>query len=285
MIETARAVNRAARQRPWHPAPFVLGKVAMRYEIRAMSFGEILDTGFQLLRNHFKLLIGLSLVMYAPIAALSLALEILTAGESVSPLAIGMTAVPLGLAIVIAAPIVAAAITFALGGLYLGREVTFEGSLRAALSIILPLMGTSILAYLLMLAGFLALVVPGIYLIFAFFLLWQIMVLEGVFGIAAMRRSHELMKGNKLRALGIILVTAIIAGVIGTGLQLVLGLVPYLGSIASSFTQAVSSVFTTAVSVVLYFDIRCRQEAFDLEHLARLVEGRDAGPMAQPTVR
>jgi hypothetical protein len=40
-------------------------------------------------------------------------------------------------------------------------------------------------------------------------------------------------------------------------------------------------VFQTAVAVVLYFDLRCRKENFDLEHLAQLVEG--AAAPAHPT--
>ena len=32
----------------------------MGYEIRQMSFAEVLDTGFRLLRNHFGLLVGLA---------------------------------------------------------------------------------------------------------------------------------------------------------------------------------------------------------------------------------
>ena len=30
--------------------------------------------------------------------------------------------------------------------------------------------------------------------------------------------------------------------------------------------------------VLLYFDIRCRKEAFDLEHLSQLVAGSEAPP-------
>ena len=37
------------------------------------------------------------------------------------------------------------------------------------------------------------------------------------------------------------------------------------------------AAFMFATAVVLYFDIRCRLESFDLEHLARMVEGRAGG--------
>jgi hypothetical protein len=40
----------------------------MNYEIRAMSFAEILDTGFRLVRDQFALLAGIGLVLYGPFA-------------------------------------------------------------------------------------------------------------------------------------------------------------------------------------------------------------------------
>jgi len=257
----------------------------MRYEIRAMSFGEILDAGFQLLRNHFSLLVGLSLVLYLPIGLLNVLLEAMgqSPGEQVDPAAIVVTALPLVLTIIVAAPIVGAAITFAVGHLYLGQEVTFEGSLRKALAILLPLIGTSLLGYAAVFVGFVFLVVPGIYLGFAFFLMGQVMVLEQIFGTAALRRSHELMKGNKLRAFGVMLIGGILVGILSTGLQLILGLVPYLGTLAGSVAQAIGAVYTSAIAVVLYFDIRCRKEAFDLQHLAELVQQRAGGAPPAPS--
>ena len=52
---------------------------------------------------------------------------------------------------------------------------------------------------------------------------------------------------------------------------------PSLGALLGSLAEAVGVAFASAVSVVFYFDIRCRKESFDLEHLARLVEA-DAAP-------
>lgn len=251
----------------------------MRYEIRAMSFGEILDTGFQLLRNHFGLLVGLSLVLYAPVALLSLLLAASAqSGEAPSvPIALfGM--LPLGLTILIVAPIVSAANTYAIGRLYLGEAVGFGDAWRTAVELMLPLVGTSLLSMLAIGVGLVLLIVPGIYLILAFILLWQVMVLERVFGVTALRRSHELMKGNKARALGVLFVSGVVVAVLSTALQLVFTFVPLLGPVASAAAQALGNVYTSAISVVLYFDIRCRKEAFDLDHLARLVQGRSAAP-------
>jgi hypothetical protein len=64
----------------------------------------------------------------------------------------------------------------------------------------------------------------------------------------------------------------VLSGVLGA----VFKLVPVLGPIAQGFAQSLGVAYSAVVLVLLYFDIRCRKEAFDLEHLARLVEGRAA---------
>ena len=42
----------------------------MGYEIRAMSFAEIMDTGFRIVRRHFGLIIGIAAALYVPVAIL-----------------------------------------------------------------------------------------------------------------------------------------------------------------------------------------------------------------------
>ena len=61
-------------------------------------------------------------------------------------------------------------------------------------------------------------------------------------------------------------------------LRMTLGLGALLGSLA----EAVGVAFASAVSVVFYFDIRCRKEAFDLEHLAGLVEDEATPTLPAP---
>ncbi len=248
----------------------------MGYEVRQMSFGEILDMGFTLLRDHFVLLAGIASIFYVP---LNLAVDAIagTTGAAPGPEQLGFLIVVVVLAVAIINPIVLAAITFAVGETYLGRPVTIGDALRLGASILLPLVGTSILAVLAEFVGFLLLVIPGLYLVLAFMVLQQVMVLERRFGFDALARSHELMKGHKLRALGIYLVTSVITSVATVGVSIGAAFLPWLGSVLEGFAQGVAYAFLSSVVVVLYFDIRCRKEAFDLEHLARLVEA-DAEP-------
>jgi len=249
----------------------------MQYEIRPMSFGEILDTGFRLVRNHALLLIGCALPLYLPLA---FAGEQINATNPTTRVVFGI--IPM-LLIGLLSPIVTAALTLAIGEFYLGRSVTFAQAIRGALGMFVPLVGTFLLAGLAVIGGLLLLIVPGVYLALCFYLATTIAVLEKVYGTKALSRSRELMRGSLLRALGIVLLTWVVLVALGAGVAFVLGLIPMLGPVGAGFVNAVSVAYFTAVSVVLYFDIRCRKEAFDLEHLATLVDGRIAPAVARAT--
>ena len=289
------------------PARGEPGGRGMDYEIRAMTVAEILDTGFRLLREHALLLIGITACLHLPIALASLWLtaspEVLAEDPGAILESLGGVALVFA-ALVLLSPIATAAITHALREVLLGRETTLGRSLRFGLSIVLPLVGTQLLAGLLMLFAFtapllLVLLVPrdawplglvvlapvsvflATYLVLAFLILTQVIVIEEVFGTRALRRSSALMKGHKLRGLGIVMVGAILISVLQAGFGLVLAAFPLASALGSGLGQAAGSAFLAAVTALFYFDLRCRKEAFDLEHLAQRVAG-GARPMPPP---
>lgn len=249
----------------------------MDYEIRAMSFGEILDMGFRILRNHFVLLVGLQAIVVVPIRLVA---DFLNRGVGTSdPLAVLVGLLPVFLALLLLQPIIMAAITHAISEHYLSQSVTFGGALRFAFSIVLPLVGTWILAWLVVSVGMVLFIIPGLILFFAFAVLTPMMVTEQIFGLKALERSRVLMQGHKLRAVGLLFVAGILSTSLTAGVDLVAGFIPVVGSIVAGIVQGAANAFGTAAIVVLYFDIRCRKEAFDLEHLARQVEsGATASP-------
>jgi hypothetical protein len=240
-----------------------------------MSFGEILDMGFRILKNHFVLLVGLQAIVVVPPR---LVVDFFNSGAGLSdPFTVLAGMLPVFLALLILQPIIMAAITHAIGENYLSRSVTFGGALRFALSILLPLVGTWILASIIVLVGFALFIVPGLILFLMFALLTPVMVTEKIFGMRAMERSWVLMRGNMLRALGLVTVASILSVTLTAGVDLVAGFIPVVGSIVGGIVQGAANAFGTAALVVLYFDIRCRKEAFDLEHLARQVESGAGG--------
>ncbi len=251
----------------------------MRYEIRSMGLAEILDMGFRVVKDHFVLLTSIAAVIYVPLA---MANYLFMQNLVVDPDNLDMGAslgggVALAFLSLLAMPIVSAAITHAIGESYLGRETTVGDSLKLGLSLFLPLIGTSMLSGLIILVGLALLVVPGIYLMLCYMLITQVIVLERTYGMAALSRSKELVSGHIGRMLGIMLVTWLIMMTLQTGVGFVLNFIPLLGAVGSGIAQSISFAYYSAVLVILYFDLRCRKEAFDLEHLARMVESGGSG--------
>ena len=249
----------------------------MQYEIRAMSLGELLDTGFQLVRNHFVQLVSIAAIVYVPLAVMQAIFTAQAQSGGAKPSAVAITAIVVAvLGFAVLSPIVTVAITYTLGEVYQGRTTTVGEAMRQAVSILLPLLGTSLLSGLLVAVGLLLLAIPGIWLLLGLIALSQVMIFERRFGMAAIKRSLELLKGHRMRAGGVLLVGGLVTSALGFAFNLVAGFVPYAGPIASGLASAVGNTFLAAVSVVLYFDIRCRKEAFEIEHLSRLV--RADGP-------
>ncbi len=234
----------------------------MAYQIRAMSFLELLDTAFRLLIDHFVLLVGITAAVSVPVAVLN---------ELASPGPGWFAWSSLGALVLVSlllVPLAPAALTHAIGETYLGRPTSIGRSFRAALRVVVPLTGTMLLVYLGVMVACLALIIPGIYLMLAWILTYPIVILENLSGMRAIRRSRELMRGNIWRALGILALGWVIVAV----LDVVLELVPVPEAIANGLAQSIGVTYSSVVIVLLYFDARCRKEAFDLEHLARLVE-------------
>jgi hypothetical protein len=243
-----------------------------------MSFGEILDTGLRIIRNHFVLLVGISAVVNVPLALFQNFLPQMAPGATATGVALLFGLVSL----LVVSPFVQVAITFVIGELYQGRQTTLGHAFREALRILLPLLGTSLLAGLMALAGVLLLVIPGVWVILGLAALSPVMVLERRFGTDAIRRSLDLMKGNRLRTFGIYFLVGILTGVLAFTFGLASAVFPLAGAIASGLATSVGSALGIAVVVVLYFEIRCRKEAFEIEHLARIVQA-SARPTPHPT--
>jgi hypothetical protein len=125
------------------------------------------------------------------------------------------------------------------------------------------------------------------------------LLFEGCRGSKALRRSSRLVKTRWWPAFGALLAALLIAIVLSAILGALIGAVlvtdagdsvfgvAVLSSLADGLAQLITTPFSAAVAVVLYYDLRVRKEGFDLELLAeRLGVERSpdaAGPM-QPKV-
>ena len=193
-------------------------------------------------------------------------------------------------------PFLTAAIAKASADVYLGHEVLVGPTFRYAVSRIHSILWITILLVLVVL-------IPGLVLVFfaalgateiavvlavlMFVLLVlvfvrfvfgsTVLVVEGKKGSKALRRSWQLAKGHFWKILGTLVLAGIMASVV-EGILSVPGAIAFAATgpggwpflaIGNSLAAIITTPFTTLITVLLYFDLRIRKEAFDLEVMAQ----------------
>jgi len=182
----------------------------------------------------------------------------------------------------IAIPIAKGALTRAVSDRYLGRPATLGASYRAVFSIFWRFLGTSMLVGLVLGVSFLCFCIPFLFMFVFFAFVSQIMILEGQAGTNAMGRSMDLSKGHRWRILGLgvltVLVNWILGCVSGALFQFVLPyvvdsptLLALLNTASGNLIQMVIEPLWAVAWILLYYDVRIRKEAFDLQILATRV--------------
>lgn len=241
------------------------------------SLGQILDTGFDVVRRHWVVLVGLAALVYVPVSFVEEALP----EDPSQPLKDGAPWL-LGLLafVIVALPVVIAAVTDACGDFHRGRETDAGRALRRGLGLVLPLSWTYLVMALVAFAALLPLLVVAslweslgfagvpaallavalpLVLLLRFSLLTQVAVLEGRSGPGALVRASRLIEGQVLRVFGVYVVVGLLMGLLGGAAGLALGTLPVVAPVAIGLVQAAGFAYTTAVGVVLYEDVRARR--------------------------
>jgi hypothetical protein len=271
----------------------------MKFTITPMSIGEILSRGVSLFFTRLGVFLAIEVIMVSPTLVLQLALP---------ELAMGVGAVLFILPMIILGPIGSAAMLHVIAQEYLGRPVSLGDAFRFALGRFLPLLGTSILASLGIMAGMLACCIPGIYLAIIWAFVSQVVVMEDIAGSTALGRSKDLVEGYFWQVFGVLFVVGLIVGIASAPISIALALaLPFQGppnpnnpfqaeltsylnfainKVVSTGLNGIGQIFTAICATLLYFDLRNRKEAFDVEHIvAWMDQYRDwrDGPAAPET--
>ena len=256
----------------------------------------MVDAAIRLYRANWKVLMGLMAWILAPFALLQ-ALSIQLAGpvaSSANPAVLGSQPSPgqvlnavFGRTLVVVlvfsllrylliTPFLLAAVAQAAGGVYLGREVTVGNLYRAALRRFLPVLGVLALIVVIVVSASLLLIIPGVFFFVRLFLAPIAVMLEDIGPMQAIKRSWHLTRGNWWRSFGMLLLTTLM-GYIATAILgvIVLLLSQFAGPVGwvvrglgGAVTLIILTPFTTIVYTLLYFDLRIRNEGFDLAVLA-----------------
>lgn len=224
------------------------------------SLGGILETAWRLYVANVSKLVGVVAIVVLPLALLSsLIIEVILSGNA--GWFVGLITGTLGFAIgVIISFLIQAAITRAAASATVGDPVDVEASYRWGLRRLGGIFVVSVLAFLVILGGFILLVIPGVIFSVMLAVCIPAFVVEGKESTEALSRSWQLVKGNFWHVLVVIVVTGVLTGIVSSVLSSIGG-GSFLGSwILGSIAWIVTAPFSALVSILLYVDLRARAE-------------------------
>jgi hypothetical protein len=302
--------------------------------LRPLQLGDILDGAVKAIRFNPKSMVGLSAIVLAVFLVPSAALGIGTTHLVTTSLSgLGTGAAPfLGYPALLlqsmfttfATAILSGLLVFVVGQAVLGRKPDIATTWRATRGRVLSLLALMLLSGLFTLLASVLLIAPGVLLlinkntsaglILTFLGLLGLIVvavafstkislaapaivLEGHGAVAGLRRSFDLTKGAFWRVLGVTLVAALLAGIVGmilgvpfsavgTAVALVSGqgsesalmITTFVSHLSALLTGAITTPFVAAVTGLLYIDRRMRLEALDVV-LIRESQSNPAPPL------
>ena len=266
--------------------------------LQPMSFVDILDGMFSLYRDHFRLFLGIVAIYI--VIGFGLNLISVSVVTGVAPVTGIVIVVFAGVGSFIVSFLVIAGLAYASALVYLARDITAQDALQQAWRRFFSLLGGAILWGLVV--GGLSITIIGIPFAIYFSVRWGLYTLpvlfEGTTARNALRRSTELVRGTWWRVFGIMLAVSVIAFMISFILEVSFGFILTLIGVAEIegatpwdvirrlfipmpnevgwFAYAIRRFVSVTIaglampigiigSALLYFDLRIRKEAFDIE--------------------
>jgi len=132
-----------------------------------------------------------------------------------------------------------------------GREPVLGSAVSAVVGRLGAALAASALVTLITLVGFLLFVIPGLLAIVALMFTMPAVLLDGLGARAAIRRSIAVVRGNVGPVVGLVIGALLV--LIGLGIaSWILGLIPFLGALASFVLHGAALSYLTVVGVSLY---------------------------------
>jgi hypothetical protein len=228
--------------------------------------GGLFGDSLRVFIPHAWLFILLSAAVVVPVEIIveGIGLEMLTSSYDESPPLVESIA-PTVVGFLVVTPIITAICIYALQSIAEGERPSAGQVLVAGFEAFTPLFGAVLLAAIGIFAGFLALLVPGVYLAIRWYFVPQAVVIEGARGPGALSRSGQIVEGFWWRTFGLVLLANIAVAIPGF-----LILAPF-SAIAASTDQAVwalvgtilatsvTTPFVALYSTLLYYDLLARR--------------------------
>ncbi len=273
-------------------------------ELRPLGVGETLDAAVAVYRRRFWPLLKLTALVVLPVQALQTVVLLSSTPDSLTRgmtgtlapgydnpseeiwvyLAATVSAAVLGL---MATALATAATTKLVADTYLDEPTGSRESLRYAGRRFVAIVGVSLATGILTVLGLFACFIPGIWLMVSWSVVIPALVVENVGVGPAMRRSFDLVKRRWWPMLGLLVTGQLLGSILQVVIAAVLELVVApLGNgvtgsivangIAGGVGSALTTPFVAAAFVIAYFDLRIRNEGFDVSVMIRHLDGAAA---------
>jgi hypothetical protein len=159
-----------------------------------------------------------------------------------------------------------------------GEPAGFAVCIRRGLALVAPVIAVVLLSSLLIFAGSLAIVVPGLIIYTILWLVVPVTVVERPGIVGSLRRSSELTKGYRWQVFGIILILGVangailglIEGVIAPSDATLANLLPYF--LISLAATAGLTAFEAVITTVTYYKLRAIKEGLGIFETARIFD-------------
>jgi hypothetical protein len=240
------------------------GERVVKDYIRQLSAGEVIVGSVRVYLSDFGRIAAIYAGPLLPLIAINAALA--TEREPILDLIVSLSLTLVSL-------FTTAALTLAVGDLCLQMPI----SVRRSYSRLGPVRGKLVTTWLLAaicVLGFLVLIIPGIVAAVFYMFAMSVVALERIGGSEALRRSRELGRGKMLRNFGILVVELILVMICSTVVMVLFGLIMALLGTPwiILFLLAISIQLTfppfIIATVLMYYDMRARKEAYDSTALA-----------------
>jgi hypothetical protein len=178
--------------------------------------------------------------------------------------------------------VVSGALTFGVFQDLRARRPRFAETLGVGLRRLFPILVVTLLSSLAIMAGFCALIIPGIIAMVMYSVAIPVTVIEDVGTTAALTRSSNLTSGHRWEILGVLLVTGLVSGgsffVIRKAVSAFTASMDW-GAHAALITRMGTMVamlpfvaLSAVPAVVVYHDLRTGKEGADIEELVKVFD-------------
>lgn len=265
----------------------------MTHALRPLGVGELLDRTFFFYRRNFLLFVGIAAL--PSVIALAFGLSTALVGAGAGPLFAVTSVLALAFIYLVTTALAQGATVVAVSQILLGRETNVAEAFGRIWSRIGELLVLMLNMGVRIMLGFLLFFVPGVVLALMYALAVPVAVLEGKGISDSLSRSAELTKGHRWRILLVYVLLTVLVTIVtmlwyvpATILvALTTGLVrngqfPLWVQVAFQFgdfvTRSVLGPIMTIAIALVYYDVRVRKEAFDLEHMMQQIDQSGLAP-------